>query len=59
MDDITTWRNKKTGELYQIYDRAIDISHNQHVVVYHLKESCLKTLVMEAEEFNEKFEELP
>lgn len=60
-DNVVTWRNKQTGELYQIYDRAIKITKacNLDVVVYHLKSSCLKTLVMEASEFYAQFEALP
>jgi len=62
MNKFAIWRNKKTGELYQIYDKAIDVTNERDglkVIIYGLKSSDNQTFVREESEFYEKFEKLP
>lgn len=56
------WRNKKSGDLYRIYDKAIDVTNERdglNVIVYGPKSNDNQTFVREESEFYEKFEELP
>jgi hypothetical protein len=62
MNKFTIWRNKKTGELYRIYDKAIDCTNERdgiNVIIYGLKSNDNQTFVREESEFYEKFEEVP
>jgi hypothetical protein len=61
-DNLVIWKNKKTGELYRVEDRAIDCTTGRdglQVIIYHLKSSSIQAIVREASEFYEKFERLP
>lgn len=59
---ITTWRNKKSGGLYHIYDKAIDCTNERDglkVIIYHQKSDYVRVFVREESEFYEKFEKVP
>lgn len=59
---ITTWRNKKSGGLYHIYDKAIDCTNERaglRVIIYYLKSDGIQNFVCEESEFYEKFEKVP
>jgi hypothetical protein len=61
-DNLVTWRNKKTGKLYRVEDRAIDCTNGREgllVIIYHLKSSCIQAFVREESEFYNEFEKLP
>ncbi len=62
MIKFVTWRNKKTGELYRVYGKALDVTNrrdNLKMIIYSPKSNDNQTFVREESEFYEKFEEVP